>query len=305
MTAQEDGWVDDQTLLEALAAAGFDRIGASQLERWRKVRVLPKRRQRGRGRGHGRTRALSPPGTIAQALALSELLQERRSLDGAALHLFLHGYPVDPRLAAMRILARYHDRLLRRHHSNDPGEIADGEARRLARGRWRNSERREWVLRLRAWQRSRPRAERERMSALLESVLSTLLTVFLGGSPSRQGVEESLRAVLPEQLPELLLPLAARLDGIATLASIANSPGPLAALLETFFPRLRYESLQAAVATAELEELLRWRDLSTSTLALLGGGADLLDRDSVLLGIILGALISPTPTVPNLEEEPS
>jgi hypothetical protein len=83
---------EKRRLIEAAAEKGF-KISGKQIDRWRADHLLAPPGTHWRGRGKGVTRPAAP-GTEQQLIALCECLERNRSLDGAALRLWLDGHPV-------------------------------------------------------------------------------------------------------------------------------------------------------------------------------------------------------------------
>lgn len=69
------------------------RLTSKQIDRWRLERLLPQPGARSAGRGRGVQRP-SAEGTAKQLVALCDYLAQDRSLDRAALRLWIDGYPV-------------------------------------------------------------------------------------------------------------------------------------------------------------------------------------------------------------------
>jgi hypothetical protein len=114
-------------------------VTSKQIDRWRLDGVLPKTAPQGRGKGRGVAR-VTPEATLEQMVALDSILRQNRSLDHAALRLWLGGFPVPIariRRALTSLVARPWKRMMERptDHERLDAEVAKFEETIIRRKR--------------------------------------------------------------------------------------------------------------------------------------------------------------------------
>ncbi len=118
----------DRALVQHLREAGVEDMSDWRLLRWRRAGLIPSPSQAHVPGQRGSTSEY-PEGAFEQALFLVEILKRHRSLDKAALLLFLHGYEIGPNPVRKAILSGldYVDRMIARKFPEltEPREIAE------------------------------------------------------------------------------------------------------------------------------------------------------------------------------------
>jgi hypothetical protein len=174
---------EKRALIDGAAQHGA-RVTSKQIDRWRLDGVLPKAAPHGRGKGRGVAR-VSPEATLRQLVALVSILRQNRSLDHAALRLWLGGFSVPitrVRRALASLVARPWKTMIDR--ATDRKRL-DAEAARFE----------ETILRRKRAPKATKRLARQQKLAPL---FSMLLGQTLGSQPPDQERLRSVMGVLEE-----------------------------------------------------------------------------------------------------------